>query len=112
MSTDLTVFAEPVNEFPPILAGNDAPDVKRRAERFYLSVAEMFEAWVQRRPNPNTQRTYRTGVMAFVRFMEIEWPSDAWRLLRVNVPDVQAWRDEMLEQGAAPKTLRSISSAL
>src|ERR1039457_7354231 len=96
---------------PPILAGNLTPDVRRRVEQFYFSVASCFRAWVSRRQSPHTQRAYREDVMAFVRFMEIDWPDQATELLRVSVKDVVAFRDHLQVRNAAPKTLnRRISS--
>src|ERR1022692_1926368 len=96
---------------PPILAGNLTPDVRRRVEQFYFSVASCFEAWVSRRQSPHTQRAYREDVMAFVKFMEIDWPDQATELLRVSVKDVVAFRDHLQQKNAAPKTLnRRISS--
>jgi integrase/recombinase XerC len=96
---------------PPILAGNMTPDVRKRVEQFYFSVASCFEAWVLRRQSPHTQRAYREDVMAFVKFMEIGWPDQATELLRVSVKDVVAFRDHLQEKNAAPKTLnRRISS--
>jgi hypothetical protein len=41
---------------PPILAGNLTPDVRKRVEQFYFSVASCFEAWVFLRHSPHTQR--------------------------------------------------------
>lgn len=72
----------------------------------------MFEIWVARRPNANTQRAYRADVMSFVRFMGIAWPSCDWALLQVSVRDVQRWRDRLKRvDRLAPKTvLRRISS--
>jgi site-specific recombinase XerD len=96
---------------PPILSGNMTPDVRMRVEQFYFSVASCFEAWVSRRQSPHTQRAYREDVMAFVKFMEIDWPDQATELLRVSVKDVVAFRDYLQEKNAAPKTLnRRISS--
>ena len=96
---------------PPILAGNLTPDIRRRVEEFYFSVASCFESWVTRRQSPHTQRAYREDVMAFVKFAGIEWPDGATELLRVSVRDVQAFRDHLQEHNAAPKTLnRRISS--
>ena len=49
---------------PPILAGSFTPNVKRRLESFYFSVASIFESWVQRRRSPHTQRAYREDVLS------------------------------------------------
>src|SRR5437899_1278890 len=47
----------------PVLLGHGTPTVERQARTFYLSVAAMFDAWIQRTQNPNTQRAYRQDVM-------------------------------------------------
>ncbi len=96
---------------PPVLAGHQTPQVRERVERFYVSIAEIFERWVTRRKSAHTQRAYREDVMCFVHFMGLEWPRNATDLLTVTLKDVQAFRDEMLAKDAAPKTLnRRISS--
>src|SRR5437762_2386387 len=96
---------------PPILAGNATPVMRKRVEEFFFSVASLLEAWVARRQSPHTQRAYREDVMAFVKFMDIDWPQDSLALLRVSIKDVQAFRERLLNQNAAPKTLnRRISS--
>lgn len=103
--------ARDIEKFPPVLAGRATVHVQRKVERFYLSVADIFEAWVARRESLHTQRAYRQDVMALVRFLGIEWPNHATRMLTVSVADMLAWRDDMLADGAAPKTLnRRISS--
>ena len=49
--------------------------------------------------------------MAFVEFLGLRWPEDATRLFTVSVADVLAFRDVMLEDGKAPKTInRRIAS--
>jgi site-specific recombinase XerD len=49
--------------------------------------------------------------MAFVEFLVIAWPENSWELLRASLKDVQAFRDQLLDRNAAPKTLnRRISS--
>jgi site-specific recombinase XerD len=96
---------------PPILAGTLTPDTRRRVEQFYRSIAEIFEAWVTRRQSPHTQRAYHEDFMAFVKFMGIEWPDQAWQILKASIKDVQAFRDQLIAKDAAPKTLnRRISS--
>lgn len=95
----------------PILAGHHTPQVSARVEQFYALVAEIFETWVARRKSMHTQRAYREDVMCFVRFMGFEWPRNAPDLLTVSLKEVQAFRDELVAKGAAPKTLnRRISS--
>jgi len=49
--------------------------------------------------------------MAFVDFCKFAWPEDSAKLLRVSILDVQAFKDEMVKHGGAPKTVsRRISS--
>lgn len=96
---------------PPILAGYLTPAMREHVERFYLSVAEIFEAWIKRRKSPHTQRAYRQDVESFIQFMDFDWPAESWRMYTVSVTDVQAFRDGLVEQQAAPKTLnRRVSS--
>jgi integrase/recombinase XerC len=98
-------------ELPPVLVGHLTPDVRRRVEKFYASVAELFEAWVAHRRSPHTQRAYRQDVNCFIRFMRLEWPNESWRMYMVSVKDVQGFREHLIAQEAAPKTLnRRISS--
>lgn len=100
-----------VVELPPILAGMATPEVSRRVENFCFAVAEIFERWLNRSKSEHTRRAYRQDVMAFVEFMRWRWPNDAPRLFHVSVADVQAWRDDLVSWGAAPKTInRRISS--
>lgn len=82
-----------------------------RTRRFYNSVASLLEAWIQRCASPHTQRAYRADILTFVRFLGLAWPEQSARFLEVTVSDVQAYRDWLHAQGAAPKTLnRRISS--
>jgi integrase/recombinase XerC len=74
-------------------------------------VAQIFEAWVERHRSLHTQRAYREDVMSCVRFLGIEWPNDSIKMLQASIKGVQAFRDQMLERGQAPKTLnRRIAS--
>ena len=82
MSTTLPALPDDP-KLPPILAGRLTPEVRDRVRNFYSSIAAIFEAWVARRTSPNTQRAYREDVMAFVKFLQLEWPKDAMELLRV-----------------------------
>lgn len=111
---------------PRILVGHETPAIHRQVEGFFGSVANMFEAWIRRRENSNTQRAYRADVMAFVSFLGIRWPEydelgrlregcvdESQRLLQVTVPEVQAWRDFLREQRcAAPKTINRVVSSV
>ena len=106
-----TALAAREAALPPILAGSAPPDLRRRVERFYLSVAEIFESWVTRRSSFHTQRAYRADVMAFVKFLELAWPQQSMELLRASVKDVRVFRDGMVGGGFAPKTIsRRIAS--
>ena len=94
-----------------MIAGADTPEISRRVENFFSSVAGILEAWVNRRKSDHTRRAYRGDVMAFVEFRELTWPKDAAQLLRVSILDVQAFKDQMAKHGGAPKTInRRISS--
>lgn len=98
-------------ELPPILVGQVTPAVRARVDQFYLSIEGIFEAWVTRCESPHTQRAYRGDVLAFIEFMGIDWPLDSFEVLRASVSDVLAWRELMLEEGKAPKTVnRRVSS--
>jgi site-specific recombinase XerD len=49
--------------------------------------------------------------MTFVKFLGIAWPDEAWRIMTVSIRDVQAFRDALVAERKAPKTLnRRISS--
>lgn len=112
MSDGLTVSGqENLPALPPVIAGASTPDIERRVEDFFHSVAAIFETWVNRRKSDHTRRAYRGDVMAFVEFRKWTWPKDSARLLRVSILDVQAFKDYMVENHAAPKTMnRRISS--
>jgi site-specific recombinase XerD len=96
---------------PPILVNHGTPAAAAKVRKFYLSVAELFERWVTRRESPNTQRAYRNDVTALLEFLAIDWPREGMKLFTVTVGDVQRWRDWMIEQEYAPKTInRRVSS--
>jgi site-specific recombinase XerD len=96
---------------PAILAGHHTPGVAEKVNRFYLSVADIFEAWVNRCPSPHTRRAYRADAMSFIEFMEITWPEAATKVLKVTIADVLDFRGYMLDLGMAPKTvMRRVSS--
>lgn len=108
----ITVGAElDAERMPPILEGQATDVVARRVEKFFFSVAAVFEAWVRRRHSRHTQRAYRRDVMAFVEFLRLAWPRESTRLLAVSVADVMRWRESLEAGGMAPKTInRRISS--
>src|SRR3954452_13585160 len=90
---------------PPILLARTTPEIGKRVEQFCLSLAEIFESWVNRHRSPHTQRAYRGDVEAFLTFLGIRWPEDATALLTASVQDVQAFRDFHQAHSAAPKTI-------
>jgi integrase/recombinase XerC len=105
-TTDAT-FAD----LPPIQLGRATPAVERQVLSFYGSVAEIFERWVTRRSSQHTQRAYRRDVMAFVECLGVRWPEESGRMFTVTVAEVQAFRDLMLADDKAPKTInRRIAS--
>jgi len=112
MSDGLTVPGrDNLPAVPPVLSGAHTPEIERRVENFFHSVASIFEAWVGRRKSDHTRRAYRGDVMAFVGFRGFVWPKDSAQLLRVSILDVQAFKDDMGKHGGAPKTInRRISS--
>lgn len=97
---------------PPILAGKATTEVEAQVKKFYLSVAELYESWLNRRTSPHTRRAYDQDVMTFVRgFLKVKWPEQSIELLRVPVQQAQEYRSWLLTQHAAPKTVnRRISS--
>ena len=110
-ATELVPAKETELELPPILVGRATPAVAAQVESFYESVADIFERWVTRRQSLHTQRAYRQDVMDFVRFLGVRWPEEATRLFTVSVADVIAFRDQMLVESKAPKTInRRIAS--
>ena len=110
-STELVPVSEARAELPPILAGRHTAAVEAQVRSFYGSVAEIFERWVTRRSSTHTQRAYRQDVMDFVRFLGLRWPEESTRLFTVSVADVLAFRDQMLAESKAPKTInRRIAS--
>jgi hypothetical protein len=60
-------------ELPPVVTGHESPAVQRKAESFYMSVAHMFQTWVERSENYHTQRAYKRDVLSFLEFLGIDW---------------------------------------
>jgi site-specific recombinase XerD len=100
------------DKLPAIQVGHATPAVVEQVRKFYVSIADIFEAWVRRRNSAHTQRAYRADVMSFVQFMEFEWPEDATRLLAVKITDVLDYIAELKhERNMASKTInRHIAS--
>lgn len=88
------------------------PGMPAQVADFASAVAAMLEAWVHRSSSGHTRRAYRQDVMAFVRFLELDWPQDAGALLSVSVQDVLSYRDHMIALAAAPKSINRRISAL
>jgi integrase/recombinase XerC len=98
---------------PPVLLGKATPEVQHQVETFYSSVAQLYESWLHRRPSLHTRRAYDQDVMTFVRgYLGLQWPAKAHELLRVSVHEVQAYRDWLVGNGAAPKTINRRLSSL
>ena len=112
ISPAVVLDEEDLELLPPMLAGHATPAQTKKTHTFYLSVAAMFDTWLERTPNKNTQRTYRRGVLNFIEFLGIEWPQASHEFLQVTVPDVQAWRDDMETEGQSPATLNARISAV
>jgi site-specific recombinase XerD len=111
MSSDL-VLGSLDNPLPPILHGQATPLVEAQVRKFVFSVAAIYESWLGRRTSPHTRRSYDQDVMNFFReYLRLLWPDDSATLLQIPVQTVQAYRDWLLAQNAAPKTInRRISS--
>src|SRR5262245_50827739 len=102
---ELVPIVEPTRDLPPVLAGRHTPAVEAQVRNFYDSAAEIFERWVTRRSSRHTQRAYCQDVMAFVQFLGIRWPDESTRFFTVSVAEVLAFRDLMLAESHAPKTI-------
>src|ERR1700722_21041590 len=105
--SDVVTLPESENlpALPPVIAGAHTPEIARRVENFFHSVASIFEAWVNRRKSNHTRRAYRGDVMAFVEFRGWAWPKDSAQLLRVSILDVQAFKDFTVKDDSGPETL-------
>lgn len=90
---------------PPIMQQGHGSQVRERVEAFYGTVGEIFERWVTRSGSLHTQKAYRRDIMAFVEFMGWSWPEEANLFLTATILHVSHWRDAMLEEGKAPKTM-------
>lgn len=110
LETEVLIPAE--RRLPPIEHGRATPALVRQVHGFYDSVAEIFERWVTRRKNERTQRTYRNHGLRFIQWLGLRWPDEASELLRVTSEDVQAYRDSLIAEGAAPTTVDQRLSAL
>src|SRR5262245_35696098 len=99
-------------EVLPILHGQETPEVQLRVRQFLFAVASIYESWLGRRSSPHTRRAYDQDVMHFVRrFLRLDWPDEASEILHVSVHTVQRYRDWLVAENAAPKTVnRRVSS--
>lgn len=93
------------------MAGQHTLEIEAKVERFYLSIAEILERWITRRQSQHTQRAYRQDIESLFSFLGMRWTQDSAQILQLTVADVQQWRDWLIEQGKAPKTInRRVSS--
>jgi site-specific recombinase XerD len=99
-------------ELPPIIRGHVTREVEEQVRNFVFSVAAIYETWLGRRSSAHTRRAYDQDVMNFVQgYLGLGWPDQSSELLRVSVQTVQAYRDWLKANHAAPKTInRRISS--
>ncbi|HTU47501.1 MAG TPA: tyrosine-type recombinase/integrase [Bryobacteraceae bacterium] len=96
---------------PAIFLSWSSSEPSERIENFCRCIDHIFETWVNRCNSPHTRRAYREDVMTFAAFVGISWAQNAQQILKTTVFDVQAFRDDLVKRGAAPKTLnRRISS--
>jgi site-specific recombinase XerD len=112
MSTKLARLSP--ERLPPILAGAETPQIRRQVHRFYASVAQIFESWINRHRSAHTKRAYRQDVLSFAQFLNIKWPAQSHLLLAASIRDVQSFRTVLMADGIAPKSfnrrIASISS--
>jgi site-specific recombinase XerD len=110
--TNNTIAKRESVDLPPILHGQVSKEVEERVREFVFSVAAIYETWLGRRTSPHTRRAYDQDVMHFVRrYVRLDWPDQASDLLRISVQTIQAYRDWLAANRAAPKTInRRISS--
>lgn len=94
-----------VSELPPIIAGSDTPEVRRRVGGFISNLHEVFESWVRQTDSLNTQDAKRRSWLQFTKFLELDWNKQPWDALRVTVLDVRRFRDHLAGCGRAPKTI-------
>lgn len=111
MTAGLPAIRNPTTGLPPVLAGRMTPEVATQVQDFYASVAGFLEIWVKKRKSEHTRKAYRNDVMSFVRFMDWKWPDDAAEMLRTSIFDLQAFKQHLVDQKRAPKTVnRRIAS--
>ena len=73
--------------------------------------AEIFKALGYAAVEQAHPAPLRQDVMDFVQFLGLRWPDESTRLFTVSIAEVQAFRDEMLAEAKAPKTInRRIAS--
>lgn len=97
---------------PAVLTGRATPEVEAHVRDFVRSIADIYEAWLNRCTSAHTRRAYEQDIMAFVReYLRLDWPGESAELLKVSVQQAQAYRDWLVTRHAAPKTVnRRISS--
>ena len=68
-------------------------------------LSQAIQGWLSRTPSPHTQQSYRRDLAQFLSFHHVE--SDRIEALVTVVPtQVSAWRDHLLQNGAANATVR------
>lgn len=90
---------------PPTLFGNADERTRQRIHAFYGAAHEFLERWVARSQSKHTQLAYRNSIMQFVRFVGWKWPDESYRFFTVTIVEVTEWRDRMLQEQVAPKTI-------
>jgi site-specific recombinase XerD len=96
---------------PPAMLAEHSRRTQERIENFYRSMHELLDRWIERSPSENTRKSYRRDIECFIDYMEWEWPEESWKVLTTTIKDVLAWRDLMMDEEAAQKTInRRVSS--
>jgi hypothetical protein len=103
---DGRVVAVKTPALPPVLAGTATPEVFAMLESFYNSIERIFESWVARSESLHTRRAYRDDIMAFVRFLNVEWPDNAEAVLQVSALDIQRFAEVLRKSDAAKQDVQ------
>lgn len=65
--------------------------------------------WLANFTSPQTRATYQNAVAEFIRYLNLESADELYSLTRAHVI---AWRDDLIDRGASPRTVASRLSAL
>ena len=110
-STELVLVNETRAELPPILVGRHTRGGRGPGRELLRLGRGHLRTLGHPAAEQHTQRAYRQDVMDFVHFLGLRWPEESTRLFTVSVADVLAFRDRMLAESKAPKTInRRIAS--